>query len=105
VRTSDLFGLWHATFEGLAQGATLLLEKHPEDADSVSGGINRNGERGLVAGELENGEFNLEESADGTHIFATWVGEIVAGSCGREIRGTWTRDGAASGYAFVLKKL
>jgi hypothetical protein len=76
---------------GLWQGATLLLEKHPEYAASFSGAINRNGERRQVAGDIEDGEFTLEESADGVHIAATWVGDVVEGSCGREIRGTWTR--------------
>jgi hypothetical protein len=29
---------------------------------------------------------------------------VVEGSCGREIRGTWTRDGDTAGRAFVLRK-
>ena len=105
VKPQDLLGLWRAEFEGVPQGATLLLEKHREVADALGGAINRNGERGVVSGELEDGEFNLEESADGVHIFATWIGEIVDGSCGREIRGTWQRDGAPLATPFVLKKL
>ena len=64
-RQQQLLGLWRAEFEGLAQGATLLLEKHPEYAESVRGAINRNGERAPVAGDVDDGEFTLEESADG----------------------------------------
>jgi hypothetical protein len=104
VVPAQLFGLWHAEVEGLAQGATLLFEKHPEYADSVSGGINRNGERGVVSGEIQDGEFSLEESADGVHIAATWIGEIVEGSCGREIRGTWQRDGETRSRPFVMRR-
>ena len=104
VTPVQLFGLWHAEVEGLPQGATLLFEKHPEYADSVTGGINRDGERGVVSGEIEDGEFSLEESADGVHIAATWIGEFVDGSCGREIRGTWQRDGETRSRPFVMKK-
>ena len=34
----------------------------------------------------------MEESIDGTHISATWLGDVVEGSCGREIRGTWQAE-------------
>lgn len=105
VKVPHLLGLWRAEVEGVAQGATLLFEKHPFYADSVSGAINRNGDRGVVSGELEDGGFSMEESADGQHIYATWIGEIVDGSCGREIRGTWQRDGAALAHRFVMRKL
>ena len=99
-----LIGLWHARFEGLAQGATLLLEQHPELAESVRGAINRNGERAEVAGDVDDGEFTLEESANGTNISATWTGDVVEGSCGREIRGTWRAEGDPREVPFVLQK-
>ena len=86
VGQQHLLGLWRAEFEGLPQGATLLLEAHPEFAESVRGAINRNGERAWVAGDVEDGEFTLEESLNGTNINAVWVGDLVEGSCGREIR-------------------
>ncbi|MGE4240847.1 hypothetical protein [Ramlibacter sp.] len=105
VRAVELHGLWRAEFEGVSSGATLLLEKHPEWVESVAGAINRDGARSLVSGELETGDFTLEESADGIHIAAVWDGAIVDGSCGREIRGTWTRDGETAGRAFRLRKL
>jgi hypothetical protein len=99
-----LLGLWRAEFEGLAQGATLLLEKHPELADSVRGGINRNGERAEVAGDVDEGEFTLEESVNGVSISATWQGDVVEGSCGREIRGTWQAAADKQPRTFVLRK-
>ena len=104
VTPAQLFGLWRAEFDGQLPGATLLLEKHPRYADSFSGGVNRNSVQGVVSGEIEDGEFSLEESADGQHIAATWIGEIVDGSCGREIRGTWQKDGATMSVPFVLRK-
>lgn len=105
IRQPHLLGLWRAEFEGLPQGASLLLEKNASYADSFGGQINRNGERAQVAGDVDEGEFTLEESADGVRITATWTGDVVEGSCGREIRGTWqaTRDRRA--IPFVLRKL
>ena len=38
------------------------------------------------------------------HIAATWLGDVVQGSCGREIRGTWTLDGQQAGSPFILRK-
>jgi hypothetical protein len=96
--------MWRAEFEGLAQGATLLLEKHPELADSVRGRINRDGERAEVAGDVDDGEFTLEESVNGVNISATWMGDVVAGSCGREIRGTWQSERDRQEHGFVLRK-
>ena len=104
VTQRHLLGLWRAEFEGQAQGATLLLEKHPELAESVRGGINRDGERGEVAGDVDDGEFTLEESANGINISATWLGDVVEGSCGREIRGTWQGEGERRAHDFVLRK-
>jgi hypothetical protein len=100
----ELLGLWRAEFEGLAQGATLLLEPHAEFAESVRGAINRNGERALLAGDIEDGEFTLEESVNGVNISATWLGDIVEGTCGKEIRGTWQAQGERRARAFVLRK-
>ena len=105
VAQRQLFGLWRAEFEGLAQGATLLLERHSQFAGSFAGTINRNGERRPVVGDIEDGDFTLEESADGVRIAATWIGDVVEGSCGREIRGTWQATGEKSARAFLLKKL
>lgn len=104
VNRTHLFGLWRAEFEGLWEGATLLLEKHPEYAESISGGINRNGQRGLLAGDIQNGELTLEESADGKKISGTFLGDVVEGSCGREIRGTWQAEDDSPPRNFVLRK-
>lgn len=105
VRQAHLLGLWRAEFEGNGHVGTLLLEKHPEYTESVRGTINRDGDRRLLAGDVLDGEFTLEESADGKRIAATWLGEVVEGSCGREIRGTWSAEAAPDeSHAFVLRK-
>ena len=104
VTQAQMLGLWRAELEGSGHAGTLLLEKHAEYAEGLSGWINRNGERSRLAGDVEDGELTLEESADGLRIAATWLGDVVEGSCGREIRGTWTRDGEQAGRGFVLRK-
>jgi len=104
VGQRQLLGLWRAEFEGLAQGATLLFEPHPELTESVSGAINRDGERAQLAGDVDEGEFTLEESANGVNISAVWLGDVVEGSCGREIRGSWKAEGQPGQWLFVLRK-
>ena len=101
-----LLGTWQADLPGEWDTATLVLAQHPEYAGSFRGTLQRGGRRLEVAGDYDedDGAFTLEESADGRHIAAAWAGEIVEGSCGREIRGTWTRDGEAGGGPFVLRR-
>lgn len=104
VGQADLLGLWQAEFEGQSRGATLLLEKHPEYARSFHGAINRNGDRAQLAGDVVDGEVTLEESVNGVNISAVWVGDVVEGSCGREIRGSWKAEGNPRQVQFVLRK-
>jgi hypothetical protein len=104
VAQKDLLGRWRAEFEGLAQGATLVLEKHPEFAETLRGAIERNGKRAQLAGDVGDGELTLEESVNGTNISATWLGDVVEGSCGREIRGAWKAEGNSRQYQFILRK-
>ena len=59
----------------------------------------------LLAGDVDDGELTLEESVNGQNISATWLGDVVEGSCGREIRGTWKAEGQAAWRGFVLRKL
>ncbi|MDB5753349.1 MAG: hypothetical protein JWP65_3770 [Ramlibacter sp.] len=100
----QMLGLWRAEFQGLWQGATLLIEPHPEDEGSFRGAINRNGERGVLAGDLQGGELALRESDDGKRLSALWLGDVVEGSCGREIRGSWQAEGDVTPRNFVLRK-
>lgn len=102
---ANLLGLWTADFEGVGHVGTLLLVKHPIDEESFHGTIDRDGDRRELAGDIDAGTLTLEESADGVHIAATWVGDVVEGSCAREIRGTWTaEDDDAHPRKFVLRK-
>ena len=106
-----LYGLWKAEMQGqgpngkLTQTATLLFEKHPELAGSVTGGVNRSGQISQAAGDLDDGSFTLEESPDGKTITAVWEGELEAVSCGKTIQGTWTDQLSGQVLQFVLRKL
>lgn len=97
----DLLGLWRAEVDGRHAG-TLLLEPNPNWPGSLSGTLNRDGTRSQLAGDIEDGELTLEESADGTRISAAWIGEAVEGRCGREFRGTWQPEGRDERRPFRL---
>lgn len=99
-----LIGTWQADLQGSWEGALLQLGPNPDYPGSLRGTLEREGQHLQVAGDLDDDGFTLEESADGQHIAATWLGDVVDGSCGREIRGTWTRDGETASRTFVLRK-
>ena len=103
VSQAHLLGTWQASIEGQAP-LTLRLAKDPEYAETLRGDLERAGVRIELAGDVDDGDFTLEESANGRNISATWLGEVVEGSCGREIRGTWKAEGAADARPFVLRK-
>lgn len=105
VRPIHLYGVWRADFEGGSPSATILFERHPELAGSVRGGVNRDGITAQIAGDVDNGEFTLEESHDGKRIDANWLGAVIVNSCGKEIRGTWNKHSNQTSHAFVLRKL
>ena len=104
VSAGQMLGLWRAEFEDRGPGATLLLQAHPEFAGNFRGAITRDGDRRQLAGDVDEGDVTLEESADGVHIAAIWVGELVEGSCGKEVRGTWKAEGDPATRQFVLRK-
>lgn len=107
-----LQGLWRAELPGIAPGAPptsamLQLGPHPELGQSVKGTVQRGGVTAQVSGDVDGGELTLEESINGTNISATWIGQVVDGSCGKEIRGTWNNahpTPTTPSAPFVLRK-
>lgn len=113
-----LLGHWQAQFSVAGEGAAsegeaaaalpmaaeLELTPHPELAASVRGRLQRAGSQALLAGDVDQGDFTLEESINGTNISATWIGQVVPDSCGKEIRGTWTQENPPLSLSFVLRK-
>lgn len=107
-----LQGQWRAELQAPAPGAgpataTLQLGPHPELVQSVRGTVVRSGTTAQVSGDVDGGNLTLEESINGTNISATWTGQVVDGSCGKEIRGTWNNahpTPTTPSAPFVLRK-
>ena len=71
----------------------------------MRGTVQRGGTTAQVSGDVDDGDLTLEESINGTNISATWTGRVVDGSCGKEIRGTWTQSTSPTHPSpFVLRK-
>ena len=57
-----------------------------------------------VTASTNEGTVTLEESADGSRITGTWLGEVVDGSCGTEIHGNYQEGENAPPRAFIMRK-
>jgi len=104
---NHLYGLWQAEIDGETGSASVRFQKDPEQDNSVVGSITRHGatsKPALLAGDVQHGDFQLEESDDGVRISATWSGQVVEGACGKEIRGLWTHALTDQSHRFVLRK-
>ena len=106
-----LQGVWRAQFTTVPgqpghsdSHAVLHLHPHPELSGSVRGTVQRGGSTAQVTGDVHLGELTLEESTDGVHISATWLGDVIEGSCGKEIHGIWNTHTPEITTPFVLRK-
>ena len=99
----ELIGSWSASLRGVATPVRLELGPHPEWDGTVKGSIIRAEGRSIVVGDVNQGKLTLEESADGKKVSGTWLGDVVEGSCGREIRGDWL-DAKDASIPFVMTK-
>ena len=106
IKAPQLYGIWQITFTnppaGLPATAVMLLEKHEEFSESLSGIVSRDSvtatghmAKAALAGDLEEGFVILDESSNNISISGTWNGQLVEGSCGREVKGVW-KDTSAS---------
>jgi hypothetical protein len=96
---AQLYGLWQLALwpqqggneAAPASTGALLFERHPEYPGSVRGSVKRrtegNDRQALVSGDVMDGEFNLDESADGVNMDAVWEGNVTPSGCGQELRG------------------
>ncbi|MEX8192147.1 hypothetical protein [Comamonas guangdongensis] len=101
---AQLQGHWTASIEGQPGSLSLELGPHPEWQGTVKGYVLRGDARLPMVGDVNEGAVTLEESADGVHITGTWLGQVVAASCGREIRGDYLPGEEARSQPFVLRK-
>jgi hypothetical protein len=116
---AQLYGLWTLSLwpQGGQEGApastgAVLFERHPEYPGSVRGSLKRssqgNDRAARVSGDVTQGEFNLDESADGVSMDAVWEGDVTPSGCGQELRGIRRpAQGSTSGEPvmnFMLRK-
>lgn len=103
-----LYGRWEVELPELGLRGRLLLRQHPEFRESLRGEFHYGGQDSIASGDIEGGEFNLDESQDGKTLHAFWTGRLVPEACGREVRGTWqrlAREGVpAAESTFVLRR-
>ena len=126
MKTDQLFGAWAAHFTkpppGMPERATVVLKRHAEFADSLSGVVTRDfgsvagaktaaghAAEAALAGDLDEGVLILDESSDRIRITGTWNGEMAEGSCGRVFQGVWKDTSGAADNApevpFTLTRL
>lgn len=105
MKDSQLQGEWTGTVEGQSQPVRLQLGPHPQWKGNVKGTIARGADTRPMVGDVADEHITLEESADGKRITATWLGDVVEGSCAREIRGNYIEGDDAAPRPFVLRKL
>jgi hypothetical protein len=109
---TDLYGVWDVELTFVDEAAVpspssqqrgmVRFEQNPEFEDSIAGWFELGNTTVYVAGDIDEGQFSLEESDDGKRISAVWEGSIAEGSCGKTITGT-RRVGEQVG-SFVLSK-
>ncbi|QTD45913.1 hypothetical protein [Ottowia testudinis] len=109
LHAAQLYGSWQVELVQAGLRGQLTLSQHPEFKASLRGHFSYGGERSLASGDVEDGEFNLDESRDGKTLFAFWSGRLVPSACGAEIRGKWqalAREGqpAPAESDFILRR-
>ena len=108
LRAAQLYGSWELELTATRQRGQLTLRQHPEFRESLRGEFRYGNQRSIASGDVENGEFNLDESVDGKTLYAFWSGQLVPARCGAEIRGTWQTlpqpGHPAKESPFVLKR-
>ena len=104
MQPAQLLGRWQATVAAQPGPIVLELAPHPEWSGSAKGRILRPGYSSIAVGDVHEGRFSLEESRNGQSVSGAWLGEVVAGSCARHIRGRWS-DEDDKEFAFDLHKM
>ena len=100
----QLQGEWIGSVTGSDEAARMVLGPHPEWDGNVKGSINRPGSSYPMVGDVNQGTVTLEESADGSRITGTWLGEVVEGSCGTEIHGSYQEGENVPPRTFIMRK-
>jgi hypothetical protein len=113
IISTDLHGVWSVELgtsdsavpsspSSSPQRGLVRFEQNPEYEDSIAGWLELGDAKLFVAGDIDEGQFSLEESDDGKRISAVWEGSITEDSCGKAITGS--RRVGEKISAFVLRK-
>ena len=100
----QLQGEWLGSIKGSDESILIVLGPHPDWEGNVKGRISRPGSNHPMVGDVNQGSVTLEESADGSRITGTWLGEVTEGSCGTEIHGSYLEGEDAPPHAFIMRK-
>ena len=109
MRVEALYGDWQARIDGTPGVARVRLDRHPEYA-GVRGTLSRTDAGGKpftaqLAGDIDDdGLLSIDESDDGRRISGVWLGEVVAGSCGKSFKGVWRNAADDTTHPFTLDK-
>lgn len=99
----ELLGRWTVQMDGVPGPISMQLGPHPEWDGTVKGTITRPGFQSIVVGDVNKGALTMEESRDGKSVSGNWGGDVVDGSCAREIRGEFS-DSEDRTHRFVMRK-
>lgn len=100
----QLQGEWVGSLTDRDETIRMVLGPHPEWTGNVKGSISRPGSHYPMVGDVNQGIITLEESADGSRITGTWLGEVVEGSCGTEIHGSYLEGENDPPHTFIMRK-
>ena len=82
----------------------IQFQRNPDYPESLVGVMFQGQVKHLLAGDVDEGLFTLEESTDGQHISANWVGRFQARDCGRSVSGNWISATGNQQWAFTLRR-
>ena len=103
-KAPHLYGNWKIELSATGQTGRMTLRRHPEFTESLRGELRYGSTQSIASGDIEEGEFNLDESSDRIQLTATWTGKLVESSCGKEIRGEWHDLDKDVRSPFVLRR-
>ena len=82
----------------------IQFQRNPDYPESLVGVMFQGQVKHLLAGDVDEGLLTLEESTDGQHISANWVGHFQARDCGRSVSGNWISATGNQQWAFTLRR-
>ena len=100
----QLQGEWLGSIKDSDESIRIVLGPHPEWEGNVKGSVSRPGSNHPMVGDVNQGSVTLEESADGSRITGTWLGEVTEDSCGTEIHGSYQEGENDPPHAFIMRK-